>query len=65
MTIYFGSPDKKEYQNIVRVLAKRNNIDINDEELMAEANKWEMSHGGFSGRSAQQFVDYLLGSYID
>ena len=65
VTIYFGSPDKKEYQNIVRVLAKRNNIDINDEELMAEANKWEMSHGGFSGRSAQQFVDYLLGSYID
>ena len=65
VTIYFGSPDKKEYQNIVRVLAKRNNININDEELMAEANKWEMSHGGFSGRSAQQFVDYLLGSYID
>ena len=65
VTIYFGSPDKKEYQNIVRVLAKRNSIDINDEELMAEANKWEMSHGGFSGRSAQQFVDYLLGSYID
>ena len=65
VTIYFGSPDKKEYQNIVRVLAKRNNIKINDEELMAEANKWEMSHGGFSGRSAQQFVDYLLGSYID
>ena len=65
VTIYFGSPDKKEYQNIVRVLAKRNNIDINDEELMAEANKWEMSHGGFSGRSAQQFVDYLLGSYIN
>ena len=65
VTIYFGSPDKKEYQNIVRVLAKRNNIDIDDKELMAEANKWEMSHGGFSGRSAQQFVDYLLGSYID
>jgi len=65
VTIYFGSPDKKEYQNIVRVLAKRNNIDIDDKVLMAEANKWEMSHGGFSGRSAQQFVDYLLGSYID
>ena len=65
VTIYFGSPDKKEYQNIVRVLAKRNKIDISDEKLMAEANKWEMSHGGFSGRSAQQFVDYLLGSCID
>ena len=61
VTIYFGAPDKKEYQNIVRVLAERNNLNISDEELMAEANKWEMSHGGFSGRSAQQFIDYLLG----
>ena len=26
-----------------------------------EANKWELSHGGLSGRTAQQFVDYLLG----
>ena len=61
VTIFFGMPDKKEYQNIVRVLAKRNNINLDDDTLMLEANKWEMSHGGFSGRSAQQFVDYLLG----
>lgn len=61
VSIFFGVPDKKEYQNIVRVLAKRNEIPLTDEELMAEANKWEMSHGGYSGRSAQQFIDYLLG----
>ena len=61
VTIYFSSPDKKEYQNIVRVLAERNGITLSDEKLMLEANKWEMSHGGFSGRSAQQFIDYLLG----
>lgn len=61
VTIFFGAPDKKEYQNIVRVLAKRNGIDVDDDTLMLEANKWEMSHGGFSGRSAQQFVDYMLG----
>lgn len=59
--IYFGSPDKKEFQNIVRVLAKRNAIDMPEEELLLEANKWELSHGGLSGRAAQQFVDYLLG----
>ena len=58
---YNNSPDKKEYQNIVRILAQRNDIQIDDAELMLEANKWEMSHGGFSGRSAQQFIDYLLG----
>ncbi len=61
VSIYFGMPDKKEYQNIVRVLAQRNNLGVDDATLMLEANKWEMSHGGFSGRSAQQFIDYMLG----
>ena len=32
-----------------------------EEELLLEANKWELSHGGLSGRTAQQFIDYLLG----
>jgi len=31
------------------------------EELLAEANRWELSHGGLSGRTAQQFIDFLLG----
>ena len=61
VSIFFGVPDKKEFQNIVRVLALRNDIKLSDDELMAEANKWEMSHNGYSGRSAQQFIDYLLG----
>ena len=25
------------------------------------ANKWELQHGGLSGRTAQQFIDYLCG----
>ncbi len=61
VTIYFGSPDKKEFQEIVRVLAERGGIDMPEEELLLEANKWELSHGGLSGRTAQQFVDYLMG----
>lgn len=61
VTIYFGSPNKKEFQNIVRVLAERNSIDMPQEELLLEANKWELSHGGLSGRTAQQFIDYVLG----
>ena len=61
VTIYFGSPNKKEFQTIVRELAKRNGIEMPEEELLLEANKWELSHGGLSGRTAQQFVDYLLG----
>lgn len=62
VTIYFGKPAKKEFQEIVRNLASRNGVDMPEEQLLLEANKWELSHGGMSGRTAQQFIDYLLGS---
>jgi hypothetical protein len=62
VTIYFGAPDKKQFQNIVRILAERYGLEMPEEELLLEANKWELSHGGLSGRSAQQFIDYLLGT---
>ena len=62
VTIYFGSPDKKQFQNIVRTLAERYGVTMDEEALLLEANKWELSHGGLSGRTAQQFIDYLLGT---
>jgi len=61
VTIYFGKPEKKEFQEIVRKLAIRNGIKMDEKELLLAANKWEISHGGVSGRCAQQFIDYLLG----
>ena len=61
VSIYFGRPSKKEFQEIVKVLAQRSDIQMTEDELFLEANKWELSHGGLSGRTAQQFVDYLLG----
>ena len=61
VTIYFGGPSKKEFQQIVKTLAQKNQINMPEEELLLEANKWQLSHGGLSGRTAQQFIDYLLG----
>ena len=62
VTIYFGAPDKKQFQGIVKALAERDGVTLSTEELLAEANKWELSHGGLSGRTARQFVDYITGS---
>ena len=62
VTIYFGAPDQKEFHCIVKELAERNQIDISEDELYLKANRWEMSHGGLSGRTAQQFIDYLVGT---
>lgn len=61
VTIYYGAPNKKEFQNIVEVLAKKYQVHMDTEELLLEANRWELSHGGLSGRTAQQFINYLLG----
>ena len=61
VTINYSKPSQKEYFNIVIDLARRQGIDMPDEELCREANKWELSHGGISGRTAQQFINYLDG----
>lgn len=61
VSIYFGAPNKKEFQVIVKSLAKKHGITMPEEELLLEANKWELAHGGLSGRTAQQFINYLLG----
>ena len=59
--INYSKPSQKEYFNIVGHLAKKNGITMSEEELCAEANKWELSHGGISGRTAQQFINHCLG----
>lgn len=63
VSIAYFKPTPKEYQNIVSELMKRHpEIEISPEELRAEANAWEISHNGFSGRTAQQFVDHIVGT---
>ncbi len=62
VTIYYGKPSQKEYFTIVKELRKRYPaITCSDEELCQEANKWELSHGGISGRTAQQFINDMAG----
>ena len=59
--IYFGAPDKRQFQEIVLGLASRHGIEMGEEELLLEASRWELSQGGLSGRTAQQFINYLSG----
>ena len=61
VTINYSKPSQKEYFSIVVELAKKQGIRMSEQELCAEANKWELSHGGISGRTAQQFINYLAG----
>lgn len=60
VTIYYGKPTKNEYNAMVITLARKAGITMSDERLCAEANKWELRRGGISGRTAQQFINYLI-----
>ena len=44
VTIYFGSPEKKEFQQIVLTLARRHHINMDEQELLLKANAWELQH---------------------
>lgn len=61
VTINYSKPSQKEYFNIAIQLARRLGVTMSDDDIRAEANKWELSHGGISGRTAQQFANYLAG----
>lgn len=62
LTIGYFKPSRTEFDNIVLTLArKRSEIKMSDEEIVAGAHAWELRHGGISGRSAQQYVDFLCG----
>lgn len=63
LSILYTSPNKKEYNLIVKVLADKYNINVPEEELYIEANRWELRYGGLSGRTAQHFIAHLLGKH--
>lgn len=62
VAINYSSPNREQYYDIVRGLAARaGRLDLPEEELLLLANRWEIRHGGVSGRTAQQFINYLAG----
>ncbi|MCD8027915.1 MAG: ATP-binding protein [Erysipelotrichaceae bacterium] len=54
--------DKQRYLDIVDGLANSYGLDMDKEQLHALAMQWEIRNGGFSGRTAKQFLHTLLGT---
>ena len=62
LTIGYFRPDQAGYFDIVKNLARRHpEIRLSEEELEMGARQWEMGHSGISGRTAQQYINSLLG----
>ena len=60
IALNYSSPRRETYHEIVRTLAGNAGLAV-DDELIAGADRWEIRHGGMTGRAARQYVDYLLG----
>ena len=59
LKITFVSPDRELYSEIVKSIAEREGLKVDEALLLAEANKWDMRQTSRSGRSAKQFVTHL------
>lgn len=60
VTIYYGSPMQRDFLKIVDGIAEKKGLVMDKERLHQEAIRWELAHGGFSGRVAEQCVIHLL-----
>ncbi len=61
LIIHYYSPTQAEYLEIIRSMLRKRGIELDGETLRLEGLRWEMSHSGRNGRTAQQFVNYYLG----
>ena len=62
LIVQYYPPSQNEYLEIIRHMLQKNNIELDAETLRIEGLRWEMSHSGRNGRTAQQFVKNYLGS---
>lgn len=62
ITLTFEPTDQVRYLEIVRHLATSAQLPIQRDDLEARALQWATRHNGRSGRTARQFIDYLLGT---
>lgn len=61
LIVHYYAPTQGEYLEIIRSMLSKNGVEMDSETLRLEGLRWEMSHSGRNGRTAQQFVNYYLG----
>ncbi len=59
LRVRFLAPDREGYLETVRTLAAGRRLALDGRDLESEALRWALSNGGWSGRTARQFVDSL------
>lgn len=59
LTLTYTSPLQKDYLSMVKEMARREGLKIDEESLFRQAVQWELRYHGRSGRTARQFVNDL------
>ena len=59
--VAFLAPDQERYFTIVSALAEKRGLSLPEQELRRRALQWAQWQNGFSGRTARQFIDDLVG----
>ena len=62
LIVNYYPPSQNEYLEIIAHMLKKSGVELDAETLRIEGLRWEMSHSGRNGRTAQQFVKNYLGS---
>lgn len=60
LTLTFEAADQDTYLQIVRHLAAQANLNLDPETLSFQARQWATRHNGRSGRTAKQFIDWMI-----
>ena len=60
LTVYYTSPGKNDYLEIVLAMAKQKGLDIPEDELCAGAERFALARGGRSPRCAKQYIESLF-----
>ena len=63
--VAFPAPNQERYLAIVEALAQQEGLSLAGEELGSRAMQWAQWQHGYSGRTARQFIDDLVGELAD
>ena len=65
LQIYYGSLTPQQFRQLVIEMAKKNDLNYDEETLLKEAHEWELAYGTLSGRCASQFINYMKNKLPD
>lgn len=59
LTLFYEAPTQRVYVEMLQNMLLKHDLILSEEQLLVQARQWALSHGGMSGRTAEQFIKHL------